>query len=131
MSPMSDAPLTSISTRHFELPVVMEDEEDERKIRDEVDNSGRPEACCEEASDDVFSPHKSRKTVTFTPEPSCGKVSVAIDVSTQTDTSAGVSEESNEKEWWNISRDVLYQFIPLPPSNCTTPSASHSNLENY
>ena len=130
MSPMSDAPLTSVSTRHFELPVVMEDEEDdETKIRDDVDNPGRQEAYCEEASDDVFSPHRSRKTVTFTPEPSCGKVSVAIDVSTQTEPAA--SEESDQKEWWNISKDVLYQFIPLPPSNCTTPSASHSNLENY
>ena len=47
-------------------------------------------------------------------------------------TAVSIGSESNcDDDLWNIRRDVLYQFIPLPPSTTTTPSASVCNLENY
>ena len=113
--------------------MVLEDEEDDGKGKEKSEDSGGA-AACEETGEDVFSPQGDAKTlnVTFAPESGAnrGNVTVSVDMSTQTDTQAG-KDDNDQDEWWNISKDVLYKFTPLPPSNCTTPSASHSNLENY
>lgn len=131
-SPMSDGPLTSVSTRHFELPVVME--EDDEKSENSISMVRRREAASterqaqldqEQFEIEVFD--HSSATMTFPAELGANyRNHKLIDASTQTSV-----DKFNDSDWLSLRRDILYQFIPLPPSNSTTPSASHCNLENY
>ena len=132
MSPMSDGPLTSASTRHFELPVVVEedDEKSENSISmlrgTEAVNTGRQAQQDQEQLEiEVFD--DSSATMSFPTKLGANYHShKLIDASTQTNV-----DKFDDSDWLSLRRDILYQFIPLPPSNCTTPSASHCNLENY
>ena len=129
-SPMSDGPLTSISTRHFELPVVVEedDEKSEHRMvrgREATSNGRQAQQDQEPFEIEVFD--HSYATLTFPAELGANYCShKLIDASTQTSDC-----KCDNSDWLSLRRDILYQFIPLPPSNSTTPSASHCNLENY
>ena len=132
ISPVSDGPLTSASTRHFELPVVVE--EDDEKNEDyssmvrgrEATSTGSQAQQHQELLEDEVFDHNSI-TVTFPAELGANYGGhKLIDASTQTN-----GNKFDDNDWLSLRRDILCQFIPLPPSNNTTPSASHCNLENY
>lgn len=124
LSPVSDAPLTSVSVaRHFELPVVMEEDEksegvDVKRTKEiSLDNKS-----CTQEEDKVFSLPNKRILVDIDDQQH-------MDASTQTSSSKGGGDDEDLVNI--VMRDVLYKYIPLPPSTTTTPSVSHCNLENY
>ena len=131
LSPVSDAPLTSVSVaRHFELPVVME--EDEKS--EEVGVKKSKETSLDDKSqtqdeDEVFLPlNKKTFQVKSSPKSEDGDNDQQhMDASTQTSSCKGGSDDEDLVSI--VMRDVLYKYIPLPPSTTTTPSASQCNLE--
>ena len=132
LSSVSDTPLTSVPTaRHFELPVVMEeDEKGEESSIKKISLDTKSQAQDDQLEDEVFSPvNKKTSRVKFPPKIECTNDQQLSDASTQTNGSKG---DDDDEDLLNIvMRDILYKYIPLPPSNTTTPSASQCNLENY
>ena len=115
-----------MSARHFELPIVEEEENERsedcsRTQRSKGTLDVATQAQGERLDDDVFAPlNKNNSSVTLSPK--SGADNQLVHASTQT--------KEDDGDWLMIRKDMLYQFVPLPPSNTTTPSASQSNLEN-
>ena len=135
MLPTIDAPFLSASPRHFELPVVVEEDDDKSEVTsqtmrsEEVVNAGsQTQRDQEQLNDDVFSA-LNQNSSGATRQAKLGSNPCGhklIDASTQTSIN-----KSDDSEWLSLKREILYQFVPLPPSNNTTPSVSHCNLDNY
>ena len=133
LSPVSNAPLTGVSiARHFELPVVMEeDEKSEEGSTKKSRETSLDDKSQVQDNDEVFSPlnEKPYQVNSFPSSEDGDDDHQVMDASTQTSTSKG---GGGDEDLVNVvMRDVLYKYIPLPPSTTTTPSVSHSNLENY
>ena len=137
LSPVSDSvtPLGSSSAiRHFELPVLMEEDEkgedNSKKIQETT--FSKSQACTHDdrLEDEVFAPLDKTSQVEVSPMLGCGNDQPLVDAATQTN---GNKESGDGDEGLVniVMRDVLYKYIPLPPSTTTTPSASQCNLENY
>lgn len=131
LSPVSDTPLTSVSiARHFELPVVMEEEE-EVSVKESKETTLDNKSQTQDEEDEVFSP-LNEKTFQVKSSPSSedgDDNQQHLDASTQTSSDKGGGDDEDLVNI--VMRDVLYKYIPLPPSTTTTPSVSHCNLENY
>ena len=136
LSPVSDAPLTSVSiARHFELPVVMEEdekgeeksEESDVKKSEEMSLDNKSQVQDDQLNDEVFAPLDKKPSQVKLEGDSDEQ---HMDASTQTNISK-VSDGDDEDLVNIVMRDMLYKYIPLPPSTATTPSASQCNLENY
>lgn len=126
MSPLTDASLTSASiARHFELPVVMEEDEksEDVDVKRTKETSLDDKSCTQEEGK-VFSLPNKKTLVDINDQQH-------MDASTQTSSSKGTGGDNDEDLVNIVMRDVLYKYIPLPPSTTTTPSVSHCNLENY
>ena len=129
-SSVSDIPSTGVSVlsaRHFELPIVEEDENEkgedgsQTKKSKDILKTGTPTQG-EQLDDDVFSPLK-KKDLRVILSPKSHASHQLVHASTQT-------LKEDDSEWLRIRKDELYQFVPLPSSNATTPTASQSSLEN-
>lgn len=129
-SSVSDVPWTSVSARHFELPIVEEGDEknneDKNTARSKETQDAGTQPQTDQPDDDVFSPltTKASKEVTF--QHGLGVDHKLVNASTQTNAS-----QDDDTEWLKVRKDVLYQCIPLPASTTTTPTTSHINLENF
>lgn len=135
LSPVSDAPLTGVSiARHFELPVVMEEDEksEEGSTKKSREISLDDKSQVQDKDEDLVFSTLNEKLYQVKSSPSSedgDNDHQVMDASTQTSTSKG---GGGDEDLVNVvMRDVLYKYIPLPPSTTTTPSVSHSNLENY
>lgn len=135
---MSDSvtPLGSSSAiRHFELPVLMEEDEkgeDSSKKTQETTFS-KNQTCTRDdpLEDEVFVPLDKTSRVKVSPQLGCVNDQPLTDASTQTNANKESGGDDDEDLLSVVMRDVLYKYIPLPPSTTTTPSASQCNLENY
>ena len=135
LSPVSDAPLTGVSiARHFELPVVMEEDEksEEGSTKKSREISLDDKSQVQDKDEDLVFSTLNEKLYQVKSSPSSedgDNDHQVMDASTQTSTSKG---GGGDEDLVNVvMRDVLYKYIPLPPSTTTTPSVSYSNLENY
>lgn len=131
---VSDVPPPSAtSARHFELSTLVEEEETKGSSMTSLQRA--KEIQLKGSSSDEFDgtilPACTVGIGTFTGASDSIAKKMSVNVGTQTGANSPYTSRTTCITLPNVSKELLYQYVPLPPSTTPTPSASFCSLDNY